>query len=115
MSIHSGVKARPVFSTRAGQVVPIPLVVLFAALTLTARAATQPIDLGTLGGSNSYAQALNDRGQVVGFSNLAGDPWSYHAFSWTSGDGMIDLGTLGGGSSIAYAVNDLGQVVGTLE
>jgi probable HAF family extracellular repeat protein len=109
MSIRSSVRTHPVV-IRAGQFVLIPLAVLFAALTVMARVPT-PVDLGTLGGSNSYGQALNDRGQVVGLSNLAGNA-SYHAFSWTSAAGMIDLGTLGGESSNAYAVNRHGQVVG---
>ncbi|MCC6528510.1 MAG: hypothetical protein IT373_38040 [Polyangiaceae bacterium] len=66
-------------------------------------------DLGTLGGTESVAQALNDAGQVVGWSRLAsGD---YHAFLWDDGV-MLDLGTLGGASSTAADVNAHGQVVG---
>ena len=50
-------------------------------------------DLGTLGGTYSWAFDINDRGQVVGYSGTAaGDQ---HAFLY--GDGaMTDLGTLGG-------------------
>jgi probable HAF family extracellular repeat protein len=32
------------------------------------------VDLGTLGGTFSFPLALNNRGQVAGTSNLAGDP-----------------------------------------
>ena len=69
-------------------------------------------DLGTLGGTTSYATAINDRGQVVGNSpTIAGVT---HAFLY--GDGaMTDLGTLGGTTSYATAINDRGQVVGSAE
>ncbi len=68
-------------------------------------------DLGTLGGTSSLASAVNDRGQVVGFTYLPNDT-EVHAFSWTQAGGMVDLGTPGGHSSQAIAVNDSGQIVG---
>jgi len=65
-------------------------------------------ELGTLGG-DSYASAINDSGQVVGYSHPAnGAP---HAFLYKD-DKMTDLGTLGGTSSYAYDINNSGQVVG---
>jgi probable HAF family extracellular repeat protein len=67
------------------------------------------VDLGTLGGATATAQAINNRGQVTGYSATAnGD---IHAFLWEKGL-MIDLGTLRGNYSDAYAINDLGQVAG---
>jgi probable HAF family extracellular repeat protein len=65
------------------------------------------IDLGSLGGVNSYTHAsdINAAGQVVGMSND-------HAFLWQSGI-MTDLGSLGGGYGSAAAINDVGQIVGT--
>jgi len=48
------------------------------------------IDLGTLGGTSGSATAVNDRGQAVGFSTLAGEA-ATHAFSWTAKRGMVDL------------------------
>jgi probable HAF family extracellular repeat protein len=54
---------------------------------------------------------VNDRGDVVGYSYIAGDN-DHHAFLWTSTDGMIDLGTLGGRHSSAVAVNRCGQIAG---
>jgi probable HAF family extracellular repeat protein len=69
------------------------------------------IDLRTLGGSESVALAVNNIGQVVGWSQVAGDVET-HAFLWSAQTGMIDLGTLGGSASVAYALNDAGQVVG---
>jgi probable HAF family extracellular repeat protein len=72
-----------------------------------------PVDLGTLGGSVSWAGAISDSGQVVGYSYLAGDTDS-HAFSWTAKGGMVDLGTLGRRDSLATAVSAHGQVIGTV-
>ncbi len=68
------------------------------------------IDLGTLGGSYSTATAVNESGQVAGWSYTASG--ATHAFSWTSGGGMVDIGTLGGSYAVAYALNDTGTVVG---
>lgn len=65
-------------------------------------------DLGTLGG-NSLAYAINDRGQIVGESNVTSG--EFHAFLWWEGR-MTDLGTLGGATSSAYAINEAGHVVG---
>jgi probable HAF family extracellular repeat protein len=68
-------------------------------------------DLGTLGGTSSWAYAINASGQVAGASLTT--TGSRHAFLWTPGQGMQDLGTLGGGtSSTARGINDQGQVVG---
>lgn len=69
-------------------------------------------DIGTLGGADSYAFALNNAGQVVGTSAIGNGPL-FHAYLWSARTGMQDLGTLAGrGSSSAVAINNGGQVAG---
>ena len=68
-------------------------------------------DLGTLGGTAGGANDMNNRGQVVGNSNLAGDN-SQHPFLWDPKKGLIDLGTFGGSNGSAQWLNDAGEVVG---
>jgi probable HAF family extracellular repeat protein len=69
------------------------------------------LDLGTLGGTFGVANWLNNRGQVVGFSNLAGD-LTGHPFLASEAEGMKDLGTLGGSFGFASSVSDAGDIVG---
>jgi probable HAF family extracellular repeat protein len=74
-------------------------------------------DLGTLGGSKSFAYDINARGQIVGESETSenggevGIPPT-HAFFWAD-DKITDLGTLPGGrNSYAYSINQAGLAVG---
>jgi len=73
-------------------------------------------DLGGLGGTSGCAINLNNRGQVIGYSNVPGDvgcpsACEVHPFLW--GGGVLrDLGTFGGASGRAIAINDAGEVVG---
>jgi probable HAF family extracellular repeat protein len=67
-------------------------------------------DLGTLGGTCGMPYALNNRGQIIGMSLLAGD-LAAHPFLWERGS-LIDLGTFGGSFGIAEGINDSGEVVG---
>ena len=72
------------------------------------------VDLGTLGGACDAARAVNNIGQVVGWSKRSNsgtrDP--DHAFVWDEKLGMRDLGKLGGATSWTRDINDKGQVVG---
>ena len=75
-------------------------------------------DLGTLGGRESRAVDVNERGQVVGTADTvvraARIDVIEHGFLWENG-AMRDLGTLGGPNSEAVDVNERGQVVGTAD
>jgi probable HAF family extracellular repeat protein len=53
----------------------------------------QLTELGTLGGTQSEAHAINDLGHVVGLSETANG--EFHGFLWTPGTGMQDLGYMG--------------------
>jgi probable HAF family extracellular repeat protein len=85
------------------------------------------VNLGTLGGANSWAFGINNREQVVGLAqNAVPDPYSIfdfgifgssggtqtRAFLWQDGV-MRDLGTLGGPDAFAFAINERGQIAGT--
>ncbi|MCW2922586.1 MAG: hypothetical protein JWL76_2460, partial [Thermoleophilia bacterium] len=73
-------------------------------------AGTGMVDLGTLGGTHSSANAISANGGVI--VGDAQTSTSTRAFRWTSA-GMVNLGTIGnkGGFSAAYGVNGDGSVV----
>lgn len=99
-----------------------------------ARAATEDkappyavTDLGTLGGTSSWATGVNNKGLVDGFSTLTGEacvPFppppgcDEHAFLWRNGE-MTDLGTLGGQNSgpsfWGRRPNERGEVAGAAQ
>ncbi|MBD1920212.1 DUF3466 family protein [Microcoleus sp. FACHB-831] len=67
-------------------------------------------DLGTLGGEESYANAINNSGQVVGWSYTSSG--AQRGFLWEN-NAMTNLGTLpGGNASEARSINNNGDIVG---
>ena len=84
----------------------------------------QLIDLGTLGGSDSQAEFINDSGQIAGVSytgstavntgpscNAGANVPPQHPFFWENGK-MLDIGTLGGNCAWVAGLNNRGQVAG---
>lgn len=70
-------------------------------------------DIGSLGGTCGVPNRLNNRGQVVGVSYLAGNQIP-HPFYWDR-RGLVDMGTLGGPTGEALDISDSGLAVGTAD
>lgn len=66
------------------------------------------VDMGTLGGSTSFADDIEGH-NIVGGSLTASN--SMHGFTWNPSSGMVDLGTLGGTQSRAVGTA-LGYICG---
>ncbi len=64
--------------------------------------------LPSLGGTRIRPEAINDRGQVVGFSEIVDGNW--HIFLWDRENGMQDLGQKKGGD---VDINNAGQIART--
>ncbi len=67
-------------------------------------------NLGSLGGTCTNAITINNRGQVVGYSFLAGDE-AFHPIRWERGS-LTDLGITAGHQGYAGALNEAGDAVG---
>jgi probable HAF family extracellular repeat protein len=110
---------------------PYSILGLGAATTLTQTRAFlwengQMLDLGTLGGPDSFPMFLNNRGQVAGMSYTSYEAITINGvprldpFLWSREKGMQDLGNFGGSNPIGLftgfisGLNNQGQVTGTL-
>jgi probable HAF family extracellular repeat protein len=69
------------------------------------------VDLGNFGGTCTVPGDLNNRGQVVGSSLVAGDTYQ-RAFLWEHGSFRDLGGSLGGNNTGAFAINENGEAVG---
>lgn len=68
------------------------------------------LQLGTLGGKESEARRINDKGVIVGSASKKNGQW--RAFLYSRANGMQELGTLGGENSRGNAINNEGAAVG---
>jgi probable HAF family extracellular repeat protein len=102
------------------------LIILFAWLAIAVRVSAQDSEhsspahyrvynLGTLGGSASIGNTINNRSVALGSANLPGNS-TVHATAWFYGL-RFDLGTLGGSNSGVEFPNrnDFGEIVGISE
>lgn len=85
------------------------LALLFISSAALGQASYTVIDLGTLGGNDSYAFDVNDYGQVVGYSQRANGIRG--PFLWQR-NAMQDLGLIGEDRGIAWSINSSSDVVG---
>ena len=70
-------------------------------------------DIGTLGGDNSYAHAVNDHGVIVGIATTIAGGANYRGFIYANGV-MEEIGSEGDWHSDPADINNLGQIVGSI-
>jgi probable HAF family extracellular repeat protein len=79
----------------------------------------QLINLGTLGGSSSFALDINNLGQITGNAQtpLGEAAPRLNTFLWNAPGPMLNLGVLPGSNNFSrgYAINDAGTVVGEFD
>jgi len=99
-------------------VVPVLAVALGLTTLIVLRAYQHPrlyrvVVLPSLGGNFTLPHAMNDRGQVVGYSQTANG--GYHLFVWDRERGIEDLGDLNNGQAGGLPdINNTGQIAATL-
>jgi probable HAF family extracellular repeat protein len=67
-------------------------------------------DLGTLGGTFSTANGIDQSGRVTGYAYTS--TGAIHAYRSTTGSSLADIDSLGGNYSLGYGINAGGSVVG---
>lgn len=94
------------------QLLSLALLTAGTLLAGASQANAQPYIFTDLG-RQSFGRAINNAGQVAGYSFLPGN-YTHHATLW-NGTEPTDLGTLGGSFSLALGINNAGQVAGYSE
>jgi uncharacterized membrane protein len=89
--------------------IPMPHVVEYATL-FDPTGSGDHVNLGGLGGGQSEAYSINNKGQIVGMASPGPGEGGATLFDPTGGGNNINL--RGGNDSYAYSINDYGQIVG---
>jgi probable HAF family extracellular repeat protein len=91
---------------------PFPRVIEYATL-FDPNGSRHHVNLGGLGGGQSEAYSINNKGQIVGMADPGPGGCRATLFDSTGGGNNINLGILpGADESYAYSINDFGQIVG---
>ncbi len=93
--------------------IPAGLVLLLCAAKAEASISARYFEITPLGGATALPKAINDAGQVVGWSNINGFGYG-HAFLWQNGATTL-LPSISGGlstNSAAEDINSSGEIVG---
>ena len=87
------------------------LLLVLACASVASAQAWRLVDLGSLGGTHSCANAINNKGDIVGVSTLKDSKVS-RAVLWSKGN-LVELGALDGFTSAdAIGISDAGLIVG---
>ncbi len=68
------------------------------------------INIGSLGGTQTYPEAINSRGDIVGYA-LDASGTDQSAFLFSNGT-LTSLPSFGGTLNTGYGINDYGEIVG---
>jgi probable HAF family extracellular repeat protein len=99
-----------------GRTILLSLAFILLILISSSNAYRPVIDLGTLGGTQSWAYSINDNGQIVGYAYDSSGHRRACLFDSTGGGANIDLGTMNGyETGWARSINSFGQIVGRIE
>jgi len=116
VAFATGINDKGQVAGAAGPVCASPPVALYTSSHIVLWENGTVTNLGSLGGvAGNLPFAINNRGDIVGQSDVAGDT-ANQAFLWTKEKGMQALGTLPdyNASGVAFGINNKGQIVGGL-
>jgi len=97
--------------SRAARCVALTTALCLLTASISFAASYDVTDLGSLGGPDAQAYAINGNGQIAGYSVTSAPASKNHAFLSFDGT-MTDIDDLDSPESIAYGINTAGSIVG---